>query len=139
MTLQESIQRLLEIPSQRKELTNKLKENHLHTEESQILYERWLSTRFERVRQKIRKDIANGEKKWEEYLELFPCPDKPFDINDVKDDEFKSCIQEIERLETEDHELFSYVLDTFKSEEDDRKILKDYLAVRFPRFAKYLK
>lgn len=48
-------------------------------------------------------------------------------------------MQEIERLETEDHELFSYVLDTFKSEEDDRKILKDYLAVRFPRFAKYLK
>ena len=139
MTLQESIQRLLEISNRREELTRKIKENYLHSEENDLLYERWLNTRFERVRQKIRKEIANGEKKWEEYLEFFPCPDKPFDINDVKDDEFKSCIQEIERLETEDHELFSYVLDTFKSEEDDRKILKDYLAVRFPRFAKYLK
>lgn len=139
MTLQESIQRLLEISNQRKELTKKIKENYLHSEENALLYERWFNTRFERVRQKIRKEIANGEKKWEEYLELFPYPDKPFDINDVKDDEFKSCIQEIERLETEDHELFSYALNTFKSEEDGRKILKDYLAVRFPRLAKHLK
>ena len=70
MTLQESIQRLLEISNQKKELTKKIKENYLHSEENDLLYERWLSTRFECVRQKIRKEIANGEKKLEEYLEL---------------------------------------------------------------------
>lgn len=139
MTLQESLQRLLEISNQRKELTKKIKENYLHTEENDMLYERWLNTRFEGVRQKIRQEIANGEKKWEELLEFFPTPDKPFDINDVEDEELKSCILEIERLEAEDHELFSYVLNTFKSKEDDRMIIKDYLAIRFPRLAKHLK
>lgn len=139
MTLQESIQRLLEISNQKKELTKKIKENYLHSEENDLLYERWLSTRFECVRQKIRKEVANGEKKLEEFLELLPCPDKPFNMDDVKDEGLKFCIQEIERLEAEDHELFSYVLNTFKSEEDDRKIIKDYLTVRFPRFAKHLK
>ena len=98
-----------------------------------MLYERWLNTRFEGVRQKIRQEIANGEKKWEELLEFFPIPDKPFDINDVEDEELKSYILEIERLEAEDHELFSYVLNTFKSKEDYRMIIKDYLAIRFPR------
>lgn len=136
MTLQESIQRLLEISNQRKEQTKKIKENYLHTEENDMLYERWLNTRFEGVRQKIRQEIANGKKKWEEFLEFFPLPDKPFDINDVEDEEFKSCILEIERLETEDHELFSYVLKTFKSKEDDRIIIKDYLAIRFPMLGK---
>lgn len=139
MTLEESIQRLLEISNQRKELTKKIKENHFHIEENQILYERWLSTRFERVRQKICEDIANGKGKWKEFLDIFPIPDKYFDIKDVQDEELKSCIQEIERLETEDHELFSYVLNTFKSDEDDRMIIKEYLAVRFPGLAKKLK
>ena len=101
MTLQESIQRLLEISNQKKELTKQIKENYLHTEENDMLYERWLNTRFEGVRQKIRQEIANGKKKWEEFLEFFPLPDKPFDINDVEDEEFKSCILEIERLEKE--------------------------------------
>lgn len=133
MTLQETLQRLLEISNQRKELTKKIKENCLHAEKNGMLYERWLNTRFEGVRQKIRQEIANGEKKWEELLEFFPIPDKPFDINDVEDEELKSCILEIERLEAEDHELFSYVLNTFKSKEDDRMIIKDYLAIRFPR------
>lgn len=133
MTLQESLQRLLGISNRRKELTKKIKENCLHAEKNSMLYERWLNTRFEGVRQKIRQEIANGEKKWEELLEFFPIPDKPFDINDVEDEELKSCILEIERLEAEDHELFSYVLNTFKSKEDDRMIIKDYLAIRFPR------
>ena len=34
MTLQESIQRLLEISNQKKELTKKIKENYLHSEEN---------------------------------------------------------------------------------------------------------
>lgn len=139
MTLQESIQRLLEISNRRKELTKKIKENHLQTKENDMLYERWLNTRFEGVRQKIREGIAEGEKRWEKYLDIFPTPDKPFDINDVKDEELKSCIWEIEKLEEEDHDLFSYALETFKSEEDGRKLLKDYLAIRFPRLAKHLK
>lgn len=63
MTLQESIQRLLEIPSQRKELTNKLKENHLHTEESQILYERWINMKGEAIRQKLSEKIADRDKR----------------------------------------------------------------------------
>ena len=48
----------------------------------------------------------------------------------MKDEEFKSCIQEIERLEEEDYKLFSYILDTFDSKED-WKIIKEYLSVRF--------
>lgn len=52
MTLQESIQRLLEISNRIEELTRKIKENYLHSEENDLLYERWLNTRFERVRQK---------------------------------------------------------------------------------------
>ena len=79
--------------------------------------------------------LVNGNKKWEQLLYLFPSPDKPFDIEDVKDDALKSCIQEIERLETEDHELFSYILKTFNSE-GEKIIIKEYLSVRFPRLGK---
>lgn len=139
MTLQESIKRLLEIPGQRKELTSKIKENHLHTEENQILYERWINMKGEAIRQKLCDKIVDGDKRWEELMELFPAPDKLFKIDDVKDEGLKFCIQEIERLDKEDHELFSYALNTFESEEDGRKYLKDYLAVRFPRLAKHLK
>lgn len=139
MTLQESIQRLLEIPNQRRELTSKIKENHLHTVENQILYERWINMKGEVIRQKLCDKITDGDKRWEELLELFPSPDKPFEIDDVKDEGLKICIQKIEKLDKEDHELFSYALNTFKLEEDGRQILKDYLAVRFPRLAKHLK
>lgn len=139
MTLQETIQRLLEIPHKRKELTSKIRKDHLHTEENQILYERWINMKGEDIRHKLCDKIADGDKRWEELLELFPSPDKPFKIDDVKDEGFKFCIQEIERLDKEEHELFSYALETFKSEEGGRKLVKDYLTVRFPRLAKHLK
>ena len=101
-------------------------EEYLHSEENEKLYERWLNTRSQKLRQWIRYEIAVDEKKWEQYLKLFPLPDKPFDINDVKDEDFKSCVLEIERLETEGHELFSYVLNTFKSKEDASMTKNDY-------------
>lgn len=125
MTLQESIQKLKDIALQIDMLYQRIHESHLYTEENKKLYERWLNTRNETIRQELR-----GEKKWEEYLELLPHPDKPFNINDVKDEELKSSIQEIERLETEDYKLFSNILDTFETEED-KKIIKEYLSIRF--------
>ena len=94
--------------------------------------ERWLNIRSQAIGQKLHEVTNNEEEKWEEYLKLFPYPDKPFDINDVKDEEFKSCIQEIERLEEEDYKLFSYILDTFDSKKD-RKIIKEYLSLRFEK------
>ena len=100
-------------------------EEYLHAEENKKLYERWLNTRSEKLRQEL-----SGEKKWEKYLELLPLPDKPFDINDVKDKEFRACIQEVEKLEDEDHRIFSYILDTFNSKEE-MKIIKEYLSERF--------
>ena len=125
MTLQESIQKLKDIAHQSDVLYNKMHEEYLHAEENKKLYERWLNTRSEKLCQEL-----SGEKKWEKYLELLPHPDKPFDINDVKDEEFRSCILEIERLEAEDHKLFSYILDTFNSKEG-KKIIKEYLSERF--------
>lgn len=136
MTLQESIQRLKDINQQSKALSKRINEDCLHSEENQMLYERWLNTRSEIIRHRLCDGISKGYKEWEQFLDLFPSPDKPFDIEDVKDDMLKSCIQEIERLEVEDHELFSYILKTFKSKEDDRMIIKDYLAIRFPRLGK---
>jgi hypothetical protein len=127
MTLQESIQKLKDIAHQSDVLYNKIHEKHLHAEENKKLYERWLNTRGEKLRQEL-----NGEKKWEQYLELLPHPDKPFDINDVKDEEFRARIQEVEKLEDEDHKLFSSILDTFDSKED-KKIIKEYLSERFSR------
>jgi len=44
-------------------LTNKLKENHLHTEESQILYERWINMKGEAIRQKLSEKIADRDKR----------------------------------------------------------------------------
>ena len=108
-------------------LYNKIHKEYLHAEENKKLYERWLNTRSEKLRQEL-----NGDKKWEQYLELLPHPDKPFDINDVKDEKFRACIQEVEKLEDEDHKLFSYILDTFESKED-KKIIKEYLSTRFTR------
>ena len=127
MTLQESIQKLKDIPHQSNALYQKIHEEYLHSEENKKLYERWLNTRGEKIRQEL-----SGEKKWEQYLELLPHPDKPFDINDVKDKEFRACIQEVEKLEDEDHKLFSSILDTFDSKED-KKIIKEYLSTRFTR------
>lgn len=127
MTLQESIQKLKDIAHQSNALYQKIHEEYLHSEENKKLYERWLNTRGEKIRQEL-----SGEKKWEQYLELLPHPDKPFDINDVKDKEFRACIQEVEKLEDEDHKLFSSILDTFDSKED-KKIIKEYLSTRFTR------
>ena len=125
MTLQESIQKLKDIAHQSDMLYNKMHEEFLHSEENRKLYERWLNTRGEKIRQEL-----CGEKKWEQYLELLPHPDKHFDINDVKDEKFRACIQEVERLEAEDHKLFSSILDTFDSKED-KKIIKENLSTRF--------
>lgn len=127
MTLQESIQKLKDIAHQSDVLYNKIHEEYLHSEENKKLYERWLNTRGEKLRQEL-----SGEKKWEQYLELLPHPDKPFDINDVKDEEFRTCILEVEKLEDEDHKLFSYILDSYNSKED-KKIIKEYLSTRFTR------
>ena len=127
MTLQESIQKLKDIAHQSNALYQKIHEEYLHSEENKKLYERWLNTRGEKIRQEL-----SGEKKWEQYLELLPHPDKPFDINDVKDKEFRACIKEVEKLEDEDHKLFSSILDTFDSKED-KKIIKEYLSTRFTR------
>lgn len=127
MTLQESIQKLKDIAHQSNALYQKIHEEYLHSEENKKLYERWLNTRGEKIRQEL-----SGEKKWEQYLELLPHPDKPFDINDVKDKEFRACIQEVEKLEDEDHKLFSYILDSYNSKED-KKIIKEYLSTRFTR------
>ena len=125
MTLQESIQNLKDIAHQSDVLYNKMHEEFLHSEENKTLYERWLNTRGEKLRQEL-----SGEKKWKQYLELLPHPDKPFDINDVKDEKFRACILEVEKLEDEDHKLFSSILDTFDSKED-KKIIKEYLSTRF--------
>lgn len=125
ITLQESIQKLKDIAHQSDMLYNKMHEEFLHSEENRKLYERWLNTRGEKIRQEL-----CGVKKWEQYLELLPHPDKPFDINDVKDEKFRACIQEVEKLEDEDHKLFSSILDTFDSKED-KKIIKEYLSTRF--------
>ena len=127
MTLQESIQKLKDIAHQSNALYQKIHEEYLHSEENKKLYERWLNTRGEKLRQEL-----SGEKKWEQYLELLPHPDKPFDINDVKDEEFRTCILEVEKLEDEDHKLFSYILDSYNSKED-KKIIKEYLSTRFTR------
>ena len=125
MTLQESIQKLKDIAHQSDVLYIKMHEEYLHAEESKKLYKRWLNTRGEKLRQEL-----SGEKKWEKYLELLPHPDKPFDINDVKDEKFRSYILEEEKLEDEDHRIFSYILDTFNSKEE-MKIIKEYLSERF--------
>lgn len=125
ITLQESIQKLKDIAHQSDMLYNKMHEEFLHSEENRKLYERWLNTRGEKIRQELCE-----VKKWEQYLELLPHPDKPFDINDVKDEKFRACIQEVEKLEDEDHKLFSSILDTFDSKED-KKIIKEYLSTRF--------
>ena len=127
MTLQESIQKLKDIADQSDVLYIKMHEEYLHAEENKKLYKRWLNTRSEKLRQEL-----SGEKKWEQYLELLPHPDKPFDINDVKDEEFRTCILEVEKLEDEDHKLFSYILDSYNSKED-KKIIKEYLSTRFTR------
>ena len=127
MTLQESIQKLKDIADQSDVLYIKMHEEYLHAEENKRLYERWLNTRSEKLRQEL-----SGEKKWEKYLELLPHPDRPFNINDVKDEEFKSCILEVERLEAEDHRIFSSILDTFDSKQD-KKIIKEYLSTKFTR------
>ena len=124
-TLQESIQKLKDIAHQSDVLYTKMHEEYLHAEENKKLYKRWLNTRGEKLRQEL-----SGEKKWEKYLELLPHPDKPFDINDVKDEKFRSYILEVEKLEDEDHKLFSSILDTFNSKED-KKIIKEYLSERF--------
>ena len=125
MTLQESIQKLKDIAYQSDVLYNKMHEEFLHSEENKKLYERWLNTRGEKLRQEL-----SGEKKWEQYLELLPHPDKTFDINDVKDKEFRACIQKVERLEAEEHRTFSYILDTFNSKEE-KKMIKEYMTERF--------
>ena len=125
MTLQESIQKLKDIAYKSDVLYNKMHEEFLHSEENKKLYERWLNTRGEKLRQEL-----SGEKKWEQYLELLPHPDKPIDINDVKDEEFRACILKVEKLEDKDHKLFSYILDSYNSKED-KKIIKEYLSTRF--------
>ena len=136
MGLEEALQRLLEILNQTKALRQQITDNHLHSEENELLYERWSNTRHVFIRETIRDGIEHGKKEWDGLLEIYPTPDKPFDINDVKDESFRVCIERIDELEAEERELLSYVFDTLRSEEEREIILKKYLFVRFPETEK---
>lgn len=122
MTLEEVLQKLADLSVRRESLINDIEENLLHTEANKILYRRWMDTKNIVIRQGLSDLIARGRKHLEEFLYMFPDPDKPFDINDVMDVNLRTTIQEIEKVDTENDQLFKYILENFKSEEEIAKV-----------------
>ena len=122
MTLEEVLQKLTDLSVRRENLINDIEENLLHTEENKLMYNRWMDAKNIVIRQGLSDLIARGRKHLEKFLYMFPDPDKPFDINDVMDVNLRTTIQEIEKVDAENDQLFKYILENFKSEEEITKV-----------------
>ena len=68
MTLEEVLQKFTDLSVRREALVNNIKENQLHTEENEIMYQRWMDTKNIVIRQGLSDLIARGRKHLEEFL-----------------------------------------------------------------------
>ena len=108
MTLEESIRRFLDIQDERREILSIIEQNHIHTHNDRLVYNRYKNAGNEFIREHIRKGIENG-KDWHLALDYFLLPDKPFDIEDVEDVKAKECFMQILELDEEEIRLGVYI------------------------------
>ena len=87
MTLQESLQRLDELMEKERDLLKDIQENHIHNENDKLVFYRYKNANNESIRKHILKRIEEGKTEWKSLLNDFPLPDKPFNIEDVDDEE----------------------------------------------------
>ena len=108
MTLEESVRRFLDILGKRREIMNIIEQNHIHTQNDRLVFNRYKNADNEYFREHIRKGIEKG-KDWHSALDGFPLPDKPFDIEDVEDVKAKEYFRQILELDEEEIRLGVYI------------------------------
>lgn len=115
MTLEESVRRFLDIQDERREILSVIEQNHIHTQNDRLVYNRYKNADNEFFREHIRKGIENG-KDWHSALDYFLLPDKPFDIEDVEDVKAKECFRQILELDEEEIRLGDNIQQNYGNE-----------------------
>ena len=88
------------LSSKRKKLIEEIRDNHLHSDDNRMMFLRWLNYRMEGIRQGLINEMNNSGKELPQSL-LVSYMDEPFNIDDIKDEDLKSCIWELDRMEAE--------------------------------------
>lgn len=123
MTLEESIRRFLDIQDERREILSAIEQNHIHTQNDRLVYNRYKNADNEFFREHICKGIEKG-KDWHSALDYFLLPDKPFDIEDVEDVKAKECFRQILELDEEEIRLGDYIRQNYGDEDTYQRAME---------------
>lgn len=125
MTLEESLRKLDELIEQERMLMKEIRENHIHNENDELVYNRYRNAGNVSFRKYMLKKIKEG-KNWESLLDNFPVPDKPFNIEDIQCADTKECFMRILKLEKKGKELGNYINNNFEHPEINRIIKRSF-------------
>lgn len=125
MTLEESLRKLDELIEQERMLMKEIRENHIHNENDELVYNRYRNAGNVSLRKYMLKKIKEG-KNWESLLDNFPVPDKPFNIEDIQCADTKECFMRILELENKGKELGNYINNNFEHPEINRIIKQSF-------------
>lgn len=123
MTLEESVRRFLDIQDERREIMSIIEQNHIHTQNDRLVYNRYKNAGNEYFREYIRKGIEKG-KDWHLALEHFLLPDKPFDIEDVENVKAKEYFRQILELDEEEIRLGDYIRQNYGDEDTYQRAME---------------
>lgn len=125
MTLEESLRKLDELIEQERMLMKEIRENHIHNENDELVYNRYRNAGNVSLRKYMLKKIKEG-KNWESLLDNFLVPDKPFNIEDIQCANMKECFMRILELEKKGQELGNYINNNFEHPEINRIIKQSF-------------
>ena len=101
MKLEEALQKLEILIEEEHALLKEIKKKHIHNENDELVYFRYKNADNAQIREYISKRIEEG-KDWNELLDEYPMPDKPFHIEDIQDATMKTFFMRIIDLEKEE-------------------------------------
>ena len=98
-----------------------IKEKHIHNENDELVYFRYKNANNAQIRSYISRRIVEG-KDWQELLDEYPMPDKPFHIEDIQDTTMKTCFMRIIDLEKEERVLGDFINKNYENPEINQRI-----------------
>lgn len=115
MTLEEAIRRFLDIQDERREIMSVIEQNHIHTQNDELVYNRYKNTANISIRAHIYKYIEEGHDCYS-LLEDLPLPDRPFTIEDVEDKKAVEYYKQMIELDKEENQIKDYIQQNFDNE-----------------------
>lgn len=121
MKLEEALQKLEILIEEEHALLKEIKKKHIHNENDELVYFRYKNADNAQIREYISKRIEEG-KDWNELLDEYPMPDKPFHIEDIQDATMKTFFMRIIDLEKEEKVLGDYINKNYEYPEINQRI-----------------